>query len=183
LALPVEIGGRPRAMSRLRRDLVLRSRVVDHVVGLGEPRGARQLRGHDRPHLRLGEAAARAHARDLDVLGAVDDEHPVHDGPQSAGLEQQRHDQQSVGRGPSLDLRTGGRGDQRVQDRFEALPERRVAERLPAQPRPVEAAVGGHGRGTERGGDGALPGGAGGGQVVGDDVGVDDRRAEGLERS
>ena len=41
----------------------------------GEALGARELRRHDRAHLAAGEAAARHDARDLLVLGAVDDEH------------------------------------------------------------------------------------------------------------
>ena len=56
-----------------------------------------------------------------------------------------------------------------------------IAERLSPQPGAIEAAVRGHRIGPEGCSDGTLAGRARRRELVGDDVGVDDRRAEGLE--
>ena len=61
----------------LRDDRARGSGVVEGVVRAREPRRARELRGHDRAHLGVGEPASRHDATDLLVLRAIDDQHPI----------------------------------------------------------------------------------------------------------
>ena len=155
-----------------------RSAVVDDVVGGREARLARNLRRDDASHFLLRQAAACAHARDLQLDGTVHDEHPVDARAVVLRFDQQRNDKHDIGAGRSAHARRGFAPNQRMQHRLETAPRVRVGKNACTHPRAIHCAARVDRTVAEQGAHRVDRRTAGRSQCVRDRVGVDERGAE-----
>ena len=73
--------------------------IIDDVVRRGEAHGARRLRRHDRQNLIRGKTAARHDTNALIRRITIDDENTIDASHKGRRFDEQRHDEQDIGRG------------------------------------------------------------------------------------
>ena len=166
----------------LRIQLIEIAAIDHHIVSDRQSFGARRLSRHDRPNLGGGQATARDDSRNLRRLVAIDDQDPVDAlaiRRRSSRFDEQRNNQQDVrggGRRPAARLAFAA--DQRVKNGLDSFFCRWIGKNQAAHCRPIESAIIAH-DGRAKGG-GNLPHGGAlyTGQLMRNDVGIDQRGAE-----
>ena len=155
--------------------------VREYVVSRRQTLLSRRLTGQDGADFRLAKPVARHDPADLQAFRAVDRDNAVAALTIGSGLDQKRHGENHVGRTGLATALAGKFANHRVQDPLQPPPDRRIGEGQPAHPAPIEGAVGRRNLPTELGAQRRHRGPVGGGQFVGDGIGIDDADAMGGE--
>jgi len=152
--------------------------IVDDMVGAGQSLRARGLRGEHPLSLLAIDAVTGDQPLDLDLGVDVDDNHAI-GLREHAGFDQQRHDDNDVGRRSGLgDLLAGRLFDPRVEQGVETSPLFRVSEDPLPQRCTIERAAGVEHLFAEGFDEGVQTRGAGRDDLTSDQVGIDDPGAE-----
>ncbi len=153
--------------------------VIEHnIIGHGKSLLTAGLGGHDGFDLGCRQAVAGHNPLDLQAFRTIDHDNPVAAFAISAGLDQQGNRQDDIGRASCPAALIGQAANQRMQDRLQPFPRRRIGKNPLPHRSPIQRAIGAGNRRPELGPQRRHCRATGPRQLMGDGVGIDQHCAK-----